>query len=124
MTQAGPLKIKVQLFAGEEQAFGPDHADVLATIERAGSISAAGRSLGMSYRFTWNLVESMNNCFVERLVEAAAGGRGGGRASLTEAGRRVLNAYRALEDQLMASAQGAELDALRRLLRRASRPDD
>jgi molybdate transport system regulatory protein len=117
MPRAGPLKIKVQLFAGEERAFGPGRADVLAAIEKEGSISAAGRSLGMSYRYAWTLVESMNHCFAERLVEAAPGGRRGGGAALTEAGRQVLAAYRALEEQVMDHAQGEPLEALRRLLR-------
>lgn len=117
MPQEGPLKIKVQLFAGEERAFGPGRADVLAAIEREGSISAAGRSLGMSYRYTWALVESMNTCFCERLVEATPGGRRGGGAALTATGRRVLDAYRALEAQIMASAHGAQLEELSRLLR-------
>ena len=107
----------MQLFAGDERAFGPGRADVLAAIEREGSISAAGRSLGMSYRFAWALVESMNNCFTEKLVEAASGGRRGGGAALTDAGRRVLAAYRALEDQIAENADGETLDELRRLLR-------
>lgn len=117
MPQSGPLKVKVQLFAGDERAFGPGRADVLAAIDREGSISAAGRSLGMSYRYAWSLVESMNACFCERLVEAAPGGPGGGGAVLTETGRHVLAAYRALEVQIMASAQGEPLDELSRLLR-------
>ena len=117
MPRVGPLKIKVQLFAGDERAFGPGRADVLAAIEREGSISAAGRSLGMSYRFTWALVESMNHCFTERLVEAAPGGRRGGGAALTDAGRRVLEAYRALEEQIVEHAQGETLEELSRLLR-------
>jgi molybdate transport system regulatory protein len=117
MPRAGPLKVKVQLFAGEERAFGPGRADVLAAIEREGSISAAGRSLGMSYRYTWALVESMNHCFCERLVEASPGGRSGGGAVLTDTGRRVLEVYRALEAQIMESAHGAQLEELSRLLR-------
>jgi molybdate transport system regulatory protein len=121
MSRVGPLKIKIQLFAGDERAFGPGRADVLAAIEREGSISAAGRSLGMSYRFTWALVESMNNCFTERLVEAASGGRRGGGATLTDTGRRVLEAYRALEEQITASAQGERLEELRQLLRPPAR---
>lgn len=117
MPRAGPLKIKVQLFVGDERAFGPGRADVLAAIEREGSISAAGRSLGMSYRYAWALVESMNSCFCERLVEAAPGGPRGGGAVLTATGRRVLEAYRALEAQIMAGAQGPQLEELSRLLR-------
>lgn len=117
MPQVGPLKIKLQLFAGDERAFGPGRADVLAAIEREGSISAAGRSLGMSYRYTWMLVESMNRCFVERLVEAAPGGKRGGGAVLTEAGRRALAAYRALEAQMSEGARGEPLDTLCGMLR-------
>ena len=121
MPRVGPLKVKVQLFAGDERAFGPGRADVLAAIEREGSISAAGRSLGMSYRFTWALVESMNNCFTDKLVEAAPGGRRGGGAALTDTGRRVLAAYRALEDQIIGSVQGETLEELRQLLRQTGR---
>ena len=118
MPRAGPLKIKVQLFAGDERAFGPGRADLLAAIEREGSISAAGRSLGMSYRYAWILVDSMNRCFTEKLVESVRGGNRGGGAMLTDAGRRVLEAYRALEDDIMATAQGDKLGKLSDLLPR------
>ncbi len=117
MPRTGPLKVKVQLYTGDERALGPGRADVLAAIEREGSISAAGRSLGMSYRFAWSLVESMNHCFAEPLVSAAPGGKRGGGASLTDAGRRVLAAYRALESQIMAGAAGERLEELRNMLK-------
>lgn len=120
MPREGAFAIKIQLFAGEERAFGPGRADVLAAIDREGSISAAGRSLGMSYRFTWKLVESMNSCFCEKLVDAAAGGNRGGGAALTDAGREVLASYRTLEAQIMASASGEALTCLRRLLRQTA----
>jgi molybdate transport system regulatory protein len=111
------LAVKVQLFAGEDRAFGPGRADVLAAIEREGSITAAGRSLGMSYRFTWNLVDSMNRCFRERLVDTTTGGKHGGHAALTAAGRDVLSAYRALEAQIMTNIRGEALTTLQALLR-------
>ena len=117
MPREGPLVIKVQLLSGEDRAFGPGRADVLAAIEREGSITGAGRSLGMSYRFTWNLVDSMNRCFRVKLVDAATGGKQGGHAALTEAGRNVLSAYRALEAQIMANTQGEALTVLLALLR-------
>ncbi len=117
MPREGSLAVKVQLFAGEDRAFGPGRADVLAAIEREGSITAAARSLGMSYRFTWNLVDSMNRCFREKLVDTATGGKRGGHAALTDAGWDVLSAYRALEAQIMASTQGEALTILRALLR-------
>ena len=70
----GPLKIKLQLFCGDEIAMGPGKADLLAAIEQHQSISAAGRALGMSYRRTWLLVDEMNRCYAEKLVETRTGG--------------------------------------------------
>lgn len=117
MARIGPLKLKIQLFCGDELAFGPGRADVLEAIEREGSISAAGRSMGMSYRRTWLLVDSMNRCFQDRLVETASGGRHGGGAVLTEAGRVVLADYRALEAQMETASEGAALAGMRAALR-------
>lgn len=117
MPRAGPLKIKLQLYVGEERAFGPGRADLLEAIDHEGSISAAGRSLGMSYRYAWMLVESMNHGFVEKLVEAAPGGKRGGGAVLTDAGRRVLAAYRSLEAKVVESARGEALNQLQGLLK-------
>ncbi len=120
MPRMGPLAIKVQLFAGDDRAFGPGRADVLAAIEREGSISAAGRDLGMSYRYIWLLVDSMNRCFRDKLVDAAPGGRRGGGAVLTQTGRAVLAAYRTLERQALAGAEGEALAVLSGLLRESA----
>ena len=117
MPRTGPLKITLRLFVGDERAFGPGRADLLAAIDREGSISAAGRSLGMSYRYAWMLVESMNHCFIDKLVIAAPGGKKGGGAALTDAGRSALLAYRALEQRIVAGAQGDDLDRLHALLK-------
>jgi molybdate transport system regulatory protein len=108
----GPLKLKLQLVCGEHFAIGPGKADVLETIEREGSIRAAGKALNMSYRRTWLLVDEMNRCFAERLVETLSGGGRVRGARLTNAGREVLTAYRELE---AASAQIASLPAFGRL---------
>lgn len=93
----GALKLKLQLVCGDAYAMGPGKADLLEAIAREGSISAAGRALGMSYRRTWLLVDEMNRCFRERLVETLVGGGAERGARLTECGRMVLAAYRELE---------------------------
>ncbi|MDV3457946.1 LysR family transcriptional regulator [Sphingomonas sp. HF-S4] len=96
------LKLKLQIVCGDSYAIGPGKADVLEAIDREGSISAAGRALGMSYRRTWLLVDEMNCCFVNRLVETRAGGGDGRGAHLTEDGRLALAAFRELEAQAAA----------------------
>lgn len=124
MARDGALAIKVRLFAGDEPALGPGRADVLEAIAREGSISAAGRSLGMSYRYAWDLVDSMNGRFRAPLVEASPGGPRGGGARLTELGRKVLAAYRALEAQVMACAAGDPLADLLGSLGEDAEPTD
>jgi len=113
----GALKLKAQLYCGDELAMGPGKADLLEAIDREGSISAAGRALGMSYRRTWMLVDSMNRCWRDRLVETVAGGGSAKGARLSDAGRAVLAAYRALEARLAVSAEGAPLGQLGEMLR-------
>src|SRR5215470_9370951 len=86
-------KPRIRILAGSEIALGPGKADLLRAIEDTGSISAAARRMGMSYRRAWLLVRTMNTCFAEPLVEAEKGGRTGGGAAITPAGREVLEAY-------------------------------
>ena len=113
----GALKIKAQIYCGDELAMGPGKADLLEAIDREGSISAAGRALGMSYRRSWLLVDGMNRCWQDRLVETSAGGGQSRGARLTDAGRTVLAAYRALEARLEGSVAGVTSDDVTRLLR-------
>ncbi len=108
--RVGALKLKLQLVCGDSFALGPGKADLLAAIARHGSISAAARALGMSYRRAWLLTDEMNRCFRAPLVAASAGGGRGSR--LTEAGLEMLAAYRTLEARL---AGVADDDAYRRL---------
>ncbi len=120
----GALKLKLQLVCGELFALGPGKADLLDAIEAQGSISAAGRALGMSYRRAWLLVDEVNRCFKDPLVETL---RGGGRergARLTEAGRAVLADYRALEEQAASVMRGTPYARLAARLRSAPQAAD
>ncbi len=112
------LKLKPRLLHGNDFAIGPGKADLLDAIAAFGSITAAARALAMSYRRAWLLVEVMNRCWAEPLVETAVGGTRGGGARLTKTGATVLAAYRALEAQLEATSEASsELATLSALLR-------
>ncbi|MBY8821641.1 winged helix-turn-helix domain-containing protein [Sphingomonas colocasiae] len=117
--QIGPLKLKAQLYCGDEIAMGPGKADLLEAIEREGSISRAGQAMGMSYRRTWLLVDAMNRCWSERLVETISGGASNRGARLTPCGQEVLRLYRAIEHQLESVASGEAFAELSALLRAA-----
>jgi molybdate transport system regulatory protein len=82
-------------------ALGPGKIRLLEAIDHAGSISQAGRNLGMSYRRAWVLVDEMNNCFRQPVVEAQPGGTRGGGATLTPLGKELIERYRAMEAAAM-----------------------
>ena len=96
-------------------AIGPGKVSLLESIARTGSISAAGRELGMSYRRAWLLVDEINRSLIEPAVSTAAGGAKGGGTSLTPVGEELVQRYRAVEDIAM-SAAAAELKRLARLI--------
>jgi molybdate transport system regulatory protein len=98
-----------------DRAIGPGKIRLLELIDALGSISAAGRRMGMSYRRAWLLVDSLNRSFREPLVASHAGGAHGGGAALTPQGAAVVRHYRAAE--AAAHAAGAvHLEALAQAL--------
>jgi molybdate transport system regulatory protein len=97
------LSIRLDLASGAR--IGPGKVAVLEEIARSGSISAAGRALHMSYRRTWELVEDLNRTLGTPVVETAAGGSGGGGATLTRAGKAVVERYRAIEFDVALAAR-------------------
>ena len=110
----GATKLRVML--GPEIAMGPGKADLLRAIAETGSISASAKRMGMSYRRAWLLVDTMNRCFREPVVDSATGGPGGGGASVTRFGRAVLARYDAMRARV-DRALGPELSAFADLLR-------
>ena len=94
------LKLKLQIYAGDEIAMGPGKAALIEAIAAHGSISAAARAMGMSYRRAWLLVATLNRCFAEPIVETVPGGG----AHVTAQGQAMLDAYRRLVARTAALA--------------------
>jgi len=109
-------RLRIRIVFGENEMIGPGKAELLERIDRCGSIAAAGREMGMSYKRAWELVGTLNAMFRDPLVESTRGGPGGGGAILTEAGREVLHLYRAFERDA-AEAGAATIAALQSRLR-------
>jgi molybdate transport system regulatory protein len=109
------LSIRLDLTSGDR--IGPGKIALLEAIRSTGSISAAARRLGMSYRRAWLLVEQINEALQEPAVTAAIGGRQGGGAALTANGERVVELYRSIETIARASAK-EEFRAVGKLVRK------
>jgi molybdate transport system regulatory protein len=90
---------KLRIVFGDARRLGPGKIDLLEAVGNTGSISAAGRSLGMSYRRAWLLVDEVNRLFRRPVVVASVGGAQGGGAQLTDFGRALVAAYRRIEQR-------------------------
>jgi len=114
------LSIRIDLASGNR--IGPGKIALLEAIRSTGSISAAARALGMSYRRAWLLVEEINHTLREPAVTAEPGGSGGGGAVVTPVGERVVGLYRTIESHAR-TATGRDFRAIGKLIRHDKHPD-
>ena len=98
-------RLTLRVDFGSSRSIGPGKIRLLEAIDRSGSISQAGRSLGMSYRRAWLLIDDMNRCFRHAVVRARPGGSRGGGAVLTEFGAELVRDYRAIETAAEVAAK-------------------
>lgn len=114
------IQFRLRVLLGDDIAIGPGKVDLLEAIGATGSITAAAKALGMSYRRAWLLVDTMNRCFLTPVVTTEAGGASGGGTRLTPMGAEVVRRYRSMEAKA-AKAGGRDLAALMSLMREAER---
>lgn len=110
-------KLTLRVDLGPGKAIGPGKIRLLEAIRDHGSISHGGRSLGMSYRRAWMLIDSLNRTFRRKVVTTRPGGERGGGARLTPFGLALIASYRAIERRSRKAAM-RELAAFQRALRR------
>jgi molybdate transport system regulatory protein len=91
------LQLRIRVRVGDVVAIGPGKIALLAAVREHGSISAAARSLAMSYRRAWLLLDELNRSLARPALVTAQGGRRGGGASITAEGEALLDLYRRIE---------------------------
>ncbi|MGQ0700175.1 MAG: TOBE domain-containing protein [Panacagrimonas sp.] len=87
----------LSLDAGGGTAFRKRWMDLLASLQTEPSITAAAKSIGLSYKAAWDAIATMNNLAGRAVVERSVGGKGGGGAWLTPHGLRLVETFRAVE---------------------------
>jgi molybdate transport system regulatory protein len=101
------LRAKLWVESAGQVALTEAGADLLEQIDAHQSLSEAARRLRFSYRRAWMLLDAMNRRWPKPLVRTAIGGKHGGGARLTELGRHVLRAYRAIQLEMENLLSGA-----------------
>jgi molybdate transport system regulatory protein len=101
----GGTRLTLRVDFGGNRSIGPGKVRLLEAVGRTGSISQAGRELGMSYRRAWLLINDLNQCFQQAVVSAHPGGSQGGGAELTKFGQKLIADYRAIESGAFSVAK-------------------
>ncbi len=114
---APEVRFRLRLTQGARIAVGPGRIELLEAVREAGSITAAARGLGMSYRRAWMLLDDLNRCLRAPVVESVHGGAQGGGSRLTDTGLELVRLYRHIE-QTAQRACGEDIEALKGLLAR------
>lgn len=103
--------LRLRIYVKPDVLLGPGRADLLEGIRETGSIAAAGRKMGMSYKRAWSLIETMNSEFGTDVVTGAKGGVHGGGSALTLLGEEIVKRYRSMEKATEAAIR-ADITAL------------
>ncbi len=90
-------KFRMRITAGDVIAIGPGKIALIESIAQTGSITSAAKSLGMSYRRAWVLLDQLNRALKKPAVNSAKGGPLGGGSVLTDTGRELIDLYRRIE---------------------------
>jgi molybdate transport system regulatory protein len=108
------VSIRIDLETGGR--IGPGKIALLKAIRKTGSITAAARSINMSYRRAWSLLDELNKLLNEPAVTTATGGANGGGATLTPVGQKTIQLYHSIEMRTRAATR-SEFQAFRKLMR-------
>ncbi|CAH2810581.1 MAG: DNA-binding domain of ModE / Molybdate-binding domain of ModE [Candidatus Burkholderia crenata] len=93
--------------SGEATLGGAARIALLAAIQQTGSIRGAAKAVGISYKATWDAIDTMNNLAGTTLVVRATGGKGGGETTLTAKALRLIDTYRVIEREHQAFLEQA-----------------
>ena len=110
------VRFRMRIRTGDTVALGPGKVALLEAVHEHGSISAAARSLGMSYRRAWLLIDELNRSLKSPATISEQGGQSGGGCVLTPVGENIVRLYREVETQAH-QACAAQIAALTKLIR-------
>lgn len=109
------VRFRMRITHGDNVAIGPGKIRLLEAIAETGSLTAAAKSIDMSYRRAWVLVNELNKSLKKPAVDSAKGGEHGGGSQVTAAGQQLIERYRAIETIAAATCR-AEIQAITRML--------
>ncbi|MFM0505700.1 LysR family transcriptional regulator [Paraburkholderia caffeinilytica] len=110
------VRFRMRIRSGDAVALGPGKVELLEAVREYGSISAAARSLGMSYRRAWLLIDELNRSLKAPATHSEQGGQSGGGCTLTPVGETIIRLYRDVEVEAQRSC-AKQIAELTRMIR-------
>lgn len=92
--------ISIRVF-NDRKCFGPGIAELLRCVDEHHSLRAASKSMEMAYSKAWSIVNNSEKNLGFSLLSSSTGGKNGGGATLTDEGRKLLEAYERYCDKLL-----------------------
>ena len=92
------VKSRIWIEANGNILLGEGRIKLLKAIDSNGSLSKAAKSMDMSYKKAWNLVDSINKSAKEPVVSKTTGGKGGGGALLTDHGKKLIEVFETINN--------------------------
>ncbi|TDY21647.1 molybdate transport system regulatory protein [Paraburkholderia sp. BL6665CI2N2] len=110
------VRFRMRIRSADAVALGPGKVELLEAVREFGSISAAARSLDMSYRRAWLLIDELNRSLKSPATHSEQGGQSGGGCTLTPVGETIIRLYRDVEVEAQRSC-AKQIAELTRLIR-------
>ena len=104
------LEIKLRIQIGKFAQFGPGKVNLMEAIEKTGSISAAAKKIGMSYRKAWKLINDLNRISKSKMVITSIGGKGSGGTELTVTGKKFVDLFRKMEGKTLVAIKNEKIE--------------
>lgn len=102
------VRFKIWVEEGDEVLLGNGRVRLLEAIDEFGSISAAAKSMQMSYKKAWAQVDGMNSVSALPLVEKSTGGKNGGGAILTQHGKEMVQQFKEVKQACKEAVSSME----------------
>ncbi|MES2810243.1 MAG: ModE family transcriptional regulator [Bacteroidota bacterium] len=96
------LNGRIWLEVNGEKMLGHGRVELLERIQASGSIRQAALQMKMSYKQAWDLINHINSYFEKPVVISQRGGKGGGKATITEEGRKLIEKFHQLQSAFHA----------------------
>lgn len=99
------MRFRMRITTGDVIAVGPGKIALLEAIQETGSITAAAKSLGMSYRRAWMLIDELNRSLRVAAIDSSKGGASHGGSVVTDTGKELIAVYRRIESTAAAACR-------------------